>query len=238
MEIPLSFARIIAGEEAKELLQISNKRIARYNLRARQTLGGDNLHVQNGELVGSSHLIRAHLDFILRENFSSRVINLEEIGVMLVNDPKALAEIYIDGPLVRYSESGSNEYLNNRLTPQLKKLGWKDEAPIIIEGLEAVADKKSEHGLAFKVGEHTEWKYTPWLAQSQPRKFSSFGGNGINFDANGKYTFLPGSVGLTGLVRGRWRLSSLSGPLALSDSYGRVVVKSSEAATQKPKNSL
>ncbi len=225
-------ARTIAGEEAKELLDISNKRIEQYNSRARQTLGSDNLSIRSGELVGSSYLIRAHLDSILRENFNSRVVSLDDMGIMLANDPKALAEIYIDGPLVRYSESGLNAYLNNRLTPQLKKLGWKDEAPIIIEGLEAVADRKSEHGLAFKAGDHTEWQYAPWLAQSQARKFSSFDGKGINFDVKGKYIFRPGSAGLTGLALPmRWYLPSDCELLAFSSSAGRVAVKGGEAAT-------
>lgn len=145
---------------------------------------------------------------------------------------------YEDAPVVVLRSASDsyepNNYLANSLAKNLEIKKFK--APLVVSGLEVVADNESQYGLSFKKTDKTEVFEAPDLShKNNQRRFSRVNPDySVEFNDKASRTLYTRDNGLSGLCLGRGLgLGSRVERLEDSDSYGRVVVIDSAEGTQK-----
>ncbi|MEK6860245.1 MAG: hypothetical protein AABX54_05525 [Nanoarchaeota archaeon] len=145
---------------------------------------------------------------------------------------------YEDGTEVVLRSAGDsykpNDYLARNLAEMLGIMEFGN--PLVVKGLEVVADNKSQYGLSFKKTDKTQVIEVPDLNhKNHQRKFSRINPDySIAFDDNGTRTLWTRDNGISRLYLLRdLDLDSRGEYLAGSNDDGRVVVVDSAEGAQK-----
>ncbi len=188
---------------------------------------------------GSTSFYVAAVNEIIRPE-GLRTATQADLENILETNTLDLKGTYEDSAIVLRSEKDPNSYLAKKLIKQIKARNSRIKMPVMIPliGLELETDSNSDYGLSFKLRKDTEIIYAPIL-NTETANFSS-----EDIDkktglpkklGNGNRTLYTRQEGLRRLYLDRdLGLDSYYGVLlAGSYDYGRVVVVSGEAASQK-----
>lgn len=192
----------------------------------------------NGTVKGSTHFYVVAVNEVIRHE-GLRTASQADLERVLRTNAFDLRGVYEDSALVLRTENSPNEYLAKHLMKQVKALNPKSKMPVMIplNSLELVEDSDSSYGLAFKLRDDAEIVYAPILNKSNGN-FSSEDIDGktglpIKLDSSGNRGLYTTSSGLSRLYLDRFlSLYSRSEDLAYSNDDGRVVIVSSEGASQ------
>ena len=157
-----------------------------------------------------------------------RTASLGELECALENG-LALQGQYEDAPAVVLRSANDSHSPNDYLAKSLAKdIGVKKfKAPLVVTGLEVVADDNSQYGLSFRKIDKTQVVEASDLDHTNhQRKFSRINSDySIQFDEKGTRTLWTRDNGVSGLYLDRGSgLGSRGEGLAYSGDSGRVVV--------------
>ena len=225
-----------------KLLEAYKKRIVSYNEKARKAL--DIFSDKKGDLVGSN----CFAPIILREFFpkGTRLATMADLGRATEINPDFLKGFYSDTGLVLKTVGDSykqNDILAKQLAHELRKRGMSlregTQIPKIIyfDALDLEESQDSEYGLIYVLNEKAESGKNIIDAPElfKEFRFETMDENGIPVeDKNGNRDFCTRKEGLSRFgLDGSLYVSSGDRNLVHSSDYGKVVVVSGEAATQK-----
>jgi hypothetical protein len=225
--------------ELRELIELnfptarflSEEEQAKYEEACKQFSGkaADNLRIG----INGSNLFKV----LLLNQIGIRTTTLPELESALENG-LALQGFYEDVPSIILRSAGDSYSQNDYLARSLAKfLGITEfKVPLIVNGLEVVADDKSQYGLGFKRTDKTQVIEAPSLSHgnNQKRFFRISQDYSVKFDEKGSRTLYTRDNGISRLCLYRGSdLDSRIEDLACSNDYGRVVVVGSGEASAK-----
>lgn len=239
IEIPKNIPsyNFLEGDFGKEVLN-------EYNSKVKQDYkDNSNLKILNfsdGIVKGSnSYSIFLMNDILSKQGL--RTANPVDVQKVINKDKNFLSGKYVDLGLVLRTENSPNEYLAKQLGKQSKdrKYDFSNSNPLVFKSsdLELIVDNNSSSGLGLKIKDSA----TPFNAKELDnkngnKKFKTTNENGVPiFDENGNRTNYTQNDGLSRFGLGRDSNLGSWGGLALSNSYGRVVVLN-DAEGVAPKN--
>ena len=229
-------AGFLTGKPAEEFLR-------EYKRRVSADYGGNNaLDVlaydeKQGVITGSNPFAVVLANQLLRDNGLHVATMADLERVLRTGDAIDISHHYVDIALFLVSEDDPHSYLAHDIAKQIKERnGGKPDFPVMVplRCVEVENDESSPKGLRFKLSGDTI-VYAPIL--NEPNNFSSVNENtGLPIETGSLCTVTSGLSRLR--LGGGLVLDADVHDLAISDSYGRVVVVRDGAEGATPQSAV